>query len=158
METMTSRCSSIADRAAVLFGQGYNCAETMVLALAPAERPIPEDVQRAATAFGGGIARAGLTCGCVTGAAIAAGLRLGRTSPDDADAKERAYRAMANVVRRFEAEFGTTECRKLTGLDFNEENPRAQLDRVHAEVCARLVRFTAGVAAEEIAAAESGRV
>ncbi len=158
MEDRNRAPQRAAEAAAETFAEGYNCAEAMVLALAPAEGPVPEGGQRAATAFGGGIARAGLTCGCVTGAAIATGLRLGRTSPDDTTSKERAYRAMANVVRRFEAEFGTTECRKLTGLDFNVENPQAELDRVHAEVCARLVRFTAGMAAEEIAAAEFGRV
>ncbi len=147
----------VADTAADFFNEGYNCAETMVLALAPAGGRIPEGVQRAATAFGGGIARVGLTCGCVTGAAIAVGLHLGRTSPEDKDAKERAYRATANLVRRVEAEFGTTECRKLTGLDFNADNPQAELDRVNCEVCAKLVRFTAQAAAEEIAAAEPGR-
>ena len=82
---------------------------------------------------------------------------MGRTSPDDRESKERAYAVVTQIVRRLEAAFGTTECRKLTGLDFNEENPQAELDRVHAEVCAKLVRFVAEAAAEEIAAVESGR-
>jgi hypothetical protein len=80
---------------------------------------------------------------------------MGRTSPDDKESKERAYAIMAKIVRRFEAAFGTTECRKLTGLDFNEENPQAELDRVHAEVCTRLVRFVAEAAQAELAAAEA---
>jgi len=148
---------SHSDLASELFDAGYNCAETMVLALARADARTPEGIQRVATALGGGIARAGLTCGCVTGAAVAAGLRLGRTSPDDRESKERAYRTTADIVRRFVAAFGTTECRKLTGLDFNSENPQELLDRVHSEVCTRLVRFTAEAAAQEIEAAESGR-
>ena len=157
MSTKPYESPHVADTASELFDRGYNCAETMVLALSPANARTPEDIQRAATALGGGVARAGLTCGCITGAAIAVGLRLGRTSPDDSDAKELAYRVMGNVVRRFEAAFGTTDCRKLTGLDFNQENPQEELDRVHREVCAKLVRFVAETATEEIAAVESER-
>jgi C_GCAxxG_C_C family probable redox protein len=157
MDTKSRGFSHVAESASELFDQGYNCAETMVLGLTRLGPRTPEGIQRAATGLGGGIARAGLTCGCVTGAAIAAGLRLGRTSPDDKESKERAYRAVAAIVRRFEAAFGTTECRKLTGLDFNAENPQAELDRVHTEVCTKLVRFTAETAAEEIAAAKSGK-
>ncbi len=157
METIRQADPPVADRAAELFDRGYNCAETMVLALAADDGRTPAEIQRAVTALGGGIGRAGLTCGCVTGAAVAVGLRLGRTSPDDTDSKERAYAAAANVVRRVHAEFGTTECRRLTGLDFSVENPQAELERVHAEVCAKLVRFVAAAAAEEIAAAGSGR-
>ncbi len=136
------------------FERGYSCAEAMVLALSPEGGHAPADPQRAATALGGGIARAGLTCGCLTGAAIAVGFRLGRTSADDGESKARAYAVMANIVRRFEAAFGTTDCRKLTGLDFNRENPRTELDRVHDEVCEKLVRFVAAAAADEIATAE----
>ncbi len=157
MRTRPDDSPHVADRASELFDRGYNCAETMVLALSPTDARTPQDIQRAATALGGGIARAGLTCGCLTGAAIAVGLRLGRTSPDDRDAKELTYRVMRNVVRRFEAAFGTTDCRKLTGLDFNEENPQQELDRVHREVCVKLVRFVAETATEEIAAVESER-
>ncbi len=157
MKTQPSQPQATGDRAAGLFERGYNCAETMVLALAPDDARSPEGIQRAATALGGGIARAGLACGCVTGAAIAVGLRLGRTSPEDKESKERAYAAAAALLRRVEARFGTTECRRLTGLDFNAENPQSELDRVHAQVCAKLVRFTAEAAAEEIAAAEAER-
>lgn len=155
MGTDDGKAESAANNAAKLFDSGYNCAESLLLALAPDDAP--NGIQRAATALGGGIARAGLVCGCLTGAAIAVGMRVGRTSPEDKESKERAYAIMAKIVRRVEEAFGTTECRKLTGLDFNAENPQAELDRVHGEVCARLVRFVAEAAAEEIAAAETGR-
>jgi hypothetical protein len=61
------------------------------------------------------------------------------------------------VFRRFEEEFGTLECRKLTGLDFNDENPQEELDRVHAEVCTKLVRFVADAALVELDAVENER-
>jgi len=142
------------DVAVEQFDRGYNCAEAMLLALAPGAMTEP---QCAGTAFGGGIARRGLTCGCLTGCAVAVGLRLGRTSPDDKHTKERVYSVINGVFRRFEDEFGTLECRKLTGLDFNQENPQGELDRVHAEVCSRLVRFVADAALAELAAVEKER-
>jgi len=157
MKAKVRTYAHVADAATGFFDSGYNCAETMVLALSPADARTPDGIQRAATALGGGIARAGLACGCLTGAAVAVGLRMGRTSPDDKDAKERAYRVTASIARRLEAAFGTTECRRLTGLDFNAENPQDELDRVHAEVCSKVVRFVAAAAAEEIAAVESER-
>jgi C_GCAxxG_C_C family probable redox protein len=133
------------------FNRGYNCAEAMLLALAPTGAAEP---QRAGAAFGGGIARRGLTCGCLTGCAAALGLRLGRTSPDDTKSKELVYRVVNSVFRRFEEEFGTLECRKLSGLDFNQENPQAELDRVHAEVCTKLVRLVADATLAELATVE----
>jgi len=142
------------DLAVEQFDRGYNCAEAILLALAPGAMVEP---QRAGTAFGGGIARRGLTCGCLTGCAVAVGLRLGRTSPDDKDTKELVYRVVNDVFRRVEEGFGTLECRKLTGLDFNQENPQAELDRVHAEVCTKLVRFVADAALAELEAAEKAR-
>jgi len=138
------------DVAVAGFERGYNCAEAMLLALAPTDMTEP---QRTGAAFGGGIARRGLVCGCLTGCAAAVGLRMGRTSPEDTEGKELVYRIVGNVLRRFEEEFGTLECRKLTGLDFNEENPQEELDRVHREVCVPLVRFVADVALAELVAA-----
>lgn len=60
-------------------------------------------------------------------------------------------------MRRFEATFGTTVCRTLTGLDFNQENPQDELDRIHSEECTKLVRFTAEAASEELATAKASR-
>ena len=65
--------------------------------------------------FGGGIAGTGETCGAVTGAAFALGLR-DHLAGDAADpAGTRA--ALQELVRDFESEFGALRCRDLTGCD-----------------------------------------
>ena len=151
MRNTDRRASDPRDVAVEHFDRGYNCAEAMLLALAPGGIAEP---QRAGAAFGGGIARRGLTCGCLTGCAAAVGLRLGRTSPDDKENKELVYGVVNAVFRRFEEKFGILECRKLTGLDFNVENPQQELDRVHSEVCTKLVRFVADAALAELATVE----
>jgi C_GCAxxG_C_C family probable redox protein len=151
MDTTDRQPRDPRDVAVEEFDRGYNCAEAMLMALAPGATAEP---QRAGAGLGGGIARRGLTCGCLTGCAVAVGLRLGRTSPDDKDRKELVYRVANGVFRRFEEAFGTLECRKLTGLDFKQEIPPAELDRVHAEVCTKLVGFVADAALTELEAVE----
>ncbi|MFI5167006.1 MAG: C-GCAxxG-C-C family protein [Thermoanaerobaculales bacterium] len=141
------------DTAVGLFESGYNCAEAIVRALAPsALREVPA-LQRVATAFGAGIARRGLTCGCLTGCAIAAGLRLGRTVPDDEMSKEITYGVVEEVMDRFAATFGTFDCRALTGVDFTQAIAPEEKQRVMTQTCRGLVRFVAEVGAEAIAAA-----
>jgi C_GCAxxG_C_C family probable redox protein len=142
------------DVAVEQFDRGYNCAEAMLLALAP---PATAEPQRAGAALGGGIARRGLTCGCLTGCVVAIGLRLGRASPEDTERKELVYRVVGNVLSRFEERFGTLECRKLTGLDFNQEFSQKEWERIRADVCTKLVRFVADATLAELAAAENER-
>jgi C_GCAxxG_C_C family probable redox protein len=142
------------DVAVEQFNRGYNCAEAMLLALLP---PGIAEPQRAGVAFGAGIARRGLTCGCLTGCAVAVGLRLGRTSPNDKESKELVYRVVGNVLRRFEERFGTLECRKLTDMDFNQEYSHEEWELVRTNVCTKLVRFVADATLAELAAAENER-
>jgi len=111
-----------------------------------ARRPNP---QRAAAALGGGIARGrarvwlphrrrdrrGVAHGAdVAGRQRVEGARLRGRNADRAPARGGVRHHRVSQAHR---------------LDFNEENPQAELDRVHAEVCAKLVRFVAEAAAEE---------
>jgi C_GCAxxG_C_C family probable redox protein len=72
-------------------------------------------VPRVATAFGGGMAHQGNTCGAVTGSLMAIGLVRGRRSKTEP--REPAYDPGAEFQRRFVAHFGALTCRELTGLD-----------------------------------------
>src|SRR5271157_6261935 len=93
--------ASAGDTAVALFESGYNCAEAIVRALAPSDLRAVPALQRVATGFGAGVARRGLTCGCLTGLAIGAGLHIGRTEPDDEEGKELTYRVVEEVMDRF---------------------------------------------------------
>jgi hypothetical protein len=48
---------------------------------------------------------------------------------------------------------GPWSAASVTGLDFNVENPQQELDRVHAEVCTKLVSFVADAGLAELAQA-----
>lgn len=142
------------DVAARWFEAGFNCAESAVLALLP-DSDRAQSLLRAATGFGGGIARHGLTCGAISGAALAVGSVLGRTDAQDEAGKERAYRVIDAVIRRFEERYGTVQCHRLTGFDFlGPHDEQEFLTKVKPLVCVPLLRFAVEVAVEELRKAQ----
>jgi C_GCAxxG_C_C family probable redox protein len=70
------------------FRIGYNCAESVLLAIAKDALEINSDlILRIATGFGSGISRRGYVCGAVSGAVMDFGLKYGRNSPEELQAK-----------------------------------------------------------------------
>ncbi|MBP1648113.1 MAG: GCAxxG family protein [Bacteroidetes bacterium] len=136
------------ERAVRYFNSGYNCAEAVLKAVADEVGTGIEDPQRFATAFGGGIAKQGHTCGCLSGAAMAIGLLAGRTAPDDAAGKERVYAAVTRLFEKFKMRAGAVDCRDITGLTFDQAT--------HHTVCCPLVGFAARAAYEEILGMRAG--
>ncbi|MEW5870211.1 MAG: C-GCAxxG-C-C family protein [Chloroflexota bacterium] len=111
---------SKADFAKEQFSQGYNCAQA-VLSSAADDFGLPVELAyRLAAPFGGGMGRMGETCGAVTGAFMALGLKYGNTLPTDKDAKERAYQATVEFACRFHQRQGSILCRELLGVDIGD--------------------------------------
>jgi C_GCAxxG_C_C family probable redox protein len=140
--------------ARLLFDQGFNCAEAVLMALAGDDDGGALPWQRAAATLGGGIARQGLVCGCLTGCAMAVGVRIGRLRPDDSAARDRSYSVTAAIYRRFRQRFGALDCRLLTGLDFSRKHSPEVMRRLHAETCAPMVEATVRIALEELSREE----
>lgn len=110
---------SRAQEAVQYFKQGFSCSQAV---LAAVSEPLGLDRERAlkiAQAFGGGMARMGLTCGAVTGAMLAIGLKHGRTQPEDEEAKERTYRLVHDLFQKFQTRHGSVVCRELIGVDLS---------------------------------------
>ncbi|MBN2124057.1 MAG: C_GCAxxG_C_C family protein [Deltaproteobacteria bacterium] len=99
-----------------LFGSGkLYCGESVLQAVAESRGIHSDLIPRIATGFCSGLARTCGTCGAVSGAVMALGLALGRDAPDDPP--ERAYAAVREFLEIFEGQFGSTNCRALTGCD-----------------------------------------
>jgi C_GCAxxG_C_C family probable redox protein len=95
----------------------YGCAETAFILLKEIYGlPDPLD-SSAAMALNGGVAYEGSICGAITGAALAVGQLAGREVADHATAKRVARRAVQDALDAFVDEFGSTDCRTLTGFD-----------------------------------------
>ena len=90
---------------------GLNCAESTLRCLIEAGAiDAPPEAVRMMTGFGGGMQR-GTTCGAVVGAVAALGWATGRTEPGQS--REASAREVREFLRRFEACFGTLDCRAL---------------------------------------------
>jgi C_GCAxxG_C_C family probable redox protein len=120
----SSRADAARARARELFlddANTYGCAETTLRVLAEAYGLPGADDTSAAMALNGGIAYSGATCGAITGAAMAVGrLTASRVAGHD-EAKRGARAATADLIAAFEAEFGATTCRALTGVDLRTD-------------------------------------
>lgn len=142
---LDARGEKVGTEAARLFNVGYNCAESVLLAVAQELGLQTQAVPAAASGFGGGIARHQLLCGAVSGAVLAIGMKLGRKTPDQP--RDPIYNCVDQFLADFATVYGSTNCRNLTGIDFADQAVNsAQRDRVHREVCSPMVARAAGVA------------
>ena len=105
------------EQAVRMFEQEFSCSQSVFSAYAdPAD--LPRDAAlRVAAGFGGGLARTGETCGAVTGAIMALGLRHCGAPAADPLAKQEAYPPVREFLARFRARHGSIVCRELLGCD-----------------------------------------
>jgi C_GCAxxG_C_C family probable redox protein len=97
---------------------------------------------RVAGAFGGGMARMGETCGAVTGALMAIGLKYGMTQAKDEGARDKTYKLAQEFAKRFKDRHNSLVCRELLGYDLStSEGRKAAHDKgLFATLCPELVR------------------
>lgn len=145
--------NSKADFAKEQFSQGYNCAQAVLSSVA-ADFGLPlELAYRLAAPFGGGMGRMGETCGAVTGAFMALGLKYGNTLATDKDAKERTYLVAAEFAHRYRQRQGSILCRELLGVDISDPQglQQARQQELFTARCPRLVQLAAQLLEEMLA-------
>ncbi len=122
-------------------GGKLNCCESTLLALCSYMELADENIPAIATPFGGGIGGCGKTCGCLTGAAMAIGLRYGRKNGDEC--KDPATDAVRELMDLFMEKYGTTDCGELTGIIMREtELTDEEKKKLHDDVCDRVLSDT----------------
>ena len=138
------------DTALDMFSQMFNCSESVLAGLAAEFGLDCPCVPRIATAFGGGMAGQGETCGALTGAMMALGLKYGRERGDDNDSKAVTYGKVRQLFAAFEKEFGTCVCFDLIGIDLTtpEGLQQAKDAGLHQRICPKYVEFCARQAAQ----------
>jgi C_GCAxxG_C_C family probable redox protein len=131
------------EKATSRFLSGFNCAESVLLTMAEHHDVKSTLIPRIATPFGGGIARNGSICGCVTGALMSAGLEFGRMhSTDD---KEKAYAVATSFLNEFQREFGSLVCYELIGCDFRTPEGNKRFEQLKESKCVGFVKRTIGI-------------
>jgi len=138
----------VGDKAVELFASGFNCSESVLLALSREIKPIEHIIPCIATGFGGGIARTGSTCGALTGAIMTMGLIVGRNKSDELEKKETVYEMALKMITDFEKEFGTSLCKSLTECDLrtSEGHEKFLSQKIRETVCSRFVKWSANYA------------
>ena len=140
-------------RARELFAQdAYNCSMAVMSALLEFADCDPLDLLPLAAPFGGGIARAGLTCGALTGAVLALGMTTGPRKYTSRDDRTMAYRLVAPLVEGFRRRMGSALCAEITGVDISTEAGRERFRKLNIleERCVPAVQLAARLGAEII--------
>lgn len=93
-----------------------------------------------ATPFGGGVARWGTICGAVVGAAMGIGFVFGCTRGEEKEKKEKTYAKVQQMIRDFEKDHGTIQCRQLIQLNLLDPEDRKKFQELNMRKrCAQFV-------------------
>lgn len=111
------------DTAKAYFLEGYNCAQSVLLAYHKELGLEKETAARLASSFGGGMGRLREVCGAVSGMFLAAGLLYGYSDPKDTAGKKAQYERVQKLAHEFAERNGSIVCRELLGLGQHADPP-----------------------------------
>jgi C_GCAxxG_C_C family probable redox protein len=120
----------------------FNCCQKTFSSVADLLDLDEETILKIASGFGGGLQH-GEVCGCVSGALMAIGLKLGSDDPTDEVARNLVSQTFEQYITEFREKFGCVRCQELLGLDEytpEAKNAAREAGRI-AEVCPGLIAF-----------------
>jgi C_GCAxxG_C_C family probable redox protein len=129
------------------FKSGFNCAESVLSAVADHYGIESNLIPRIATGFGAAMGCSSGLCGALSGGIMALGMLLGRTTPDQVDAKKRTYESAKRLVQTFELKFSTRYCTEILGFDLADdpEFKRFEAEDLENRKCLPIVERTAAI-------------
>jgi C_GCAxxG_C_C family probable redox protein len=112
-----------------------------------------EELLRAAGPLCAGLG-AGKSCGALAAGVLVLGLVHGRARPEEGiGGLARGFEVAQALVRRFEAEFGTTSCAEISGVDWTKpEEAMRFLTTPASEKACQVAAATAGIVADLLVA------
>lgn len=140
------------DKAAETFNSGFNCAQSVLIQFCEEYGLDSTTALKLATSFGGGMAHNAQTCGAVTGAIMAIGLKYGRTRVEDIEIKDKNYELVGKFMTEFKKSFGSLSCPELLGIDLSTpEGFAIQKEKgMTRQVCPKFVSGAARILEEII--------
>jgi C_GCAxxG_C_C family probable redox protein len=97
-----------------------NCAQCVLTALSDDLGLDHNIALKLAMGFGGGMGQTGKSCGAVTGAYMAIGLKQNLNSTNFAEVRDKTYAQVKDFTREFLKLHGTTNCTELLGYDLSQ--------------------------------------
>jgi C_GCAxxG_C_C family probable redox protein len=104
-------------KALTLFHDHYNCGQAILMAFGPAYGLPPKIAEKLGRPLGSGMGGKGFICGAVSAAVLILG--LAQPEKSERHAKKEVYRAVREMMARFEARHGSIQCGNLLGVDLN---------------------------------------
>ena len=104
------------DQAAEYHGRGFNCAQAVACALAPAVGLNPETAFALTEGFGAGMGGMTETCGAISGAVAVMGWVMSE-GPENPKTKGLTYKLSRQVAAAFKEKNSSTVCGTLKGID-----------------------------------------
>jgi C_GCAxxG_C_C family probable redox protein len=140
-----------AEKAVKLFDSGYNCAESVLLALSEHFNQKTPAIPRIATGFGAGIGRSGQVCGALSGAVMAIGLKMGCDKAEEKEKRNATYESVRQMMKAFKKEFGSTQCKTLTqcNLQTQEGQQKYRTQEHRKKLCPKFVQWCADYVAKK---------
>ena len=133
-----------------IFNRGFNCAQA-VLGSHCEEFGLPEKTaKKISCGFGAGMGYIGGICGAVSGALMLIGLKYGKHTESDNEAKEKTYNLVKKYTDSFKKEFGSIYCTELVKYDLSKEEEllKARESGVFKELCPIFVKRSVELAEE----------
>lgn len=114
--------------ATATFQSGYNCAQSVLSTFSINFGLERDALLKLASPFGSGIAKTQETCGAVTGALMAIGLKYGKGIDGTENDKQHSYELAQKLMAEFSRMHGCTNCKMLmNGLDMNNASEMAKI-------------------------------
>ncbi len=96
---------------------GYSCSQSVFSVFAEDLGLDKEASLKVSSAFGGGIAGMGRTCGAVIGALMALGLKYGSADASQEHEEKEIYKYADEFLSRIKSKSGTVTCKEILGVD-----------------------------------------
>ncbi len=110
-------------KACQLFLNGYNCAQSVVLAYNDLFQIDDSTAASISAPLGGGMGRLREVCGAVSGMFMVTGLYLKNDNPQDVSRKKLVYSTVQNLAAKSKEQNGSIICRELLNLDHLSDSP-----------------------------------
>ncbi len=142
--------NSKADQAVACFNNNFNCSQAVFSTFCESLGLDPAIALKIACGFGAGMGYSGETCGAVTGALMLIGLKYGKSTPENNQAKDKTYALVQEFAKRFREIHGSLKCKELLPYDISisEELKKAREEGLFATVCPELVKSAAAIVEE----------
>jgi C_GCAxxG_C_C family probable redox protein len=129
------------EEAVACFNSGFSCSQAVLSVYAKDFGLSPELALKIACPFSGGISHTSGICGAVSGALMVIGLKYGRFTLEDVQAKEKTFEVVHTFMSKFKSRFNSINCSELLGFDLSkpEEFAKVKESGITRKICPTFV-------------------